>query len=43
MEVQQLDQIVKGYQEENIKAIEKQRDLESKLKDMTSKHEKSQR
>ena len=39
MEVQQLDQIVKGYQDENIKSMEKQRDLENKLKQVNSKLE----
>lgn len=31
IEIQQLDQIVKGYQDENIKAVSKQKDLESTL------------
>ena len=39
MEVQQLDQIVKGYQDENIKSMEKQRDLENKLKQLNGKLE----
>lgn len=33
---------MKGYQDENIKAIDKQRDLEAKLKQLNSKYESAQ-
>jgi len=42
-EVQQLDSILKGYQEENVKAMDRQRDLDHQIKELTAKREADQR